>query len=106
MSRFVTTAALLAYMASPGWSLDTSKLKPTGYVNDFAGTLDAGSKQALEAYAANLERLTGAQMAIVLVPALDGEPIEDVANRLYREWGIGQKGKNEEIGRASCRERV
>ena len=97
MSRFVTTAALLAYMASPGWSLDTSKLKPTGYVNDFAGTLDAGSKQALEAYAANLERLTGAQMAIVLVPALDGEPIEDVANRLYREWGIGQKGKNEGI---------
>ena len=36
-------------------------------------------------------------MAIVLVPSLDGEPVEDVANRLYREWGIGKKGKDEGI---------
>ncbi|MSV36084.1 MAG: hypothetical protein EXQ47_10895 [Bryobacterales bacterium] len=95
MNRLLTIAALLAGMATPGWSLDTSKLKPTGYVNDFAGVLDGGSKQALEEYAANLERVTGAQMAIVLVPTLDGDPVEDAANRLYREWGIGQKGKNE-----------
>lgn len=97
MNRLLIIAALLAGMVVPGWCLDTSKLKPTGYVNDFAGTLDARSKQALEEYAANLERLTGAQMAIVLVPSLEGDPIEDAANRLYREWGIGQKGKNEGI---------
>ena len=97
MKRPFIAAALLAWIAFPGWSLDRSKLKPTGYVNDFAGVVDGASKQALENYAANLERVTGAQMAIVLVPSLDGEPIEDVANRLYREWGIGQKGKNEGI---------
>jgi uncharacterized protein len=97
MIRPLTLAALLAGIALPGWSLDTTKLKPTGYVNDFAGTLDVGSKQAIEEYAANLERVTGAQMAIVLVPSLEGDPIEDAANRLYREWGIGQKGKNEGI---------
>ena len=28
---------------------------------------------------------------------LDDEPVEDVANRLYREWGIGKKGKDEGI---------
>ena len=55
------------------------------------------SKQTLEAYCANLERATGAQMAIVLVNTLDDEPVEDVANRLYREWGIGKKGKDEGI---------
>jgi ABC-type dipeptide/oligopeptide/nickel transport system ATPase subunit len=81
----------------PAWTLDTSKLKPTGYVNDFANTLDPASKQALESYAANLERATGVQMAIVLVPSLDDEPVEDAANRLYREWGIGKKGKDEGI---------
>jgi uncharacterized protein len=97
MNRVLTIVALVAWAAFPGWSLDTSKLKPTGYINDFANTLDAGGKQALEAYAANLERTTGVQMAIVLVPSLDDEPIEDAANRLYREWGIGQKGKNEGI---------
>jgi uncharacterized protein len=90
-------AALIALLVLPAWGLDTSKLKPTGYVNDFAHVLDAAGAQALEAYCANLERVTGAQMAIVLVPSLDDEPIDDVANRLYREWGIGKKGKDEGI---------
>ncbi len=88
---------VLALVALPAWGLDTKKLKPTGYVNDFSNTLDAAAKQTLEAYCANLDRVTGVQMAIVLVPTLDGEPIEDVANRLYREWGIGKKGKDEGI---------
>jgi uncharacterized protein len=94
IARWVAAATLLAL---PAWAIDTTKLKPTGYVNDFSSTLDAASKQTLEEYCANLERVTGVQMAIVLVPTLDGEPVEDVANRLYREWGIGKKGKDEGI---------
>jgi uncharacterized protein len=90
-------ALLAVLVAPPAWALDTSKLKPTGYVNDFAHVLDAGGAQSLEAYCANLERVTGVQMAVVLVPSLDDEPIEDAANRLYREWGIGKKGKDEGI---------
>ena len=95
MKRFLTLGAVLALTAAWAWSLDTSKLKPTGYVNDFAHKLDPAGKQALESYCANLERVTGVQMAIVTVDSLDGEPVEDVANRLYREWGIGKKGKDE-----------
>ena len=95
--KFAAWVVLLALAALPAWGLDTKALKPTGYVNDFSNTLDASSKQSLEAYCANLERVTGVQMAIVLVPTLDGEPIEDAANRLYREWGIGKKGKDEGI---------
>ena len=100
MKKLAVMAALLALpvlLAPPASALDTSKLKPTGYVNDFAHVLDARGAQSLEAYCANLERVTGVQMAIVLVPALDDEPIEDAANRLYREWGIGKKGKDEGI---------
>src|ERR1700677_4232843 len=93
----ILALALLALAALPAWGIDTKALKPTGYVNDFSSTLDAASKQTLETYCANLERVTGVQMAIVLVPTLDGEPIEDVSNRLYREWGIGKKGKDEGI---------
>ena len=40
---------------------------------------------------------TGVQIALVTIPSLQGEPIEDVANTLYRAWGVGQKGKNEGI---------
>lgn len=97
MKTFHRIAAWLALLALPAWGIDTSKLKPTGYVNDFAGVLDAPGKQTLEDYCTNLERVTGAQMAIVLVPTIDDEPVEDVANRLYREWGIGKKGKDEGV---------
>ncbi len=90
-------AALAALLSAYGFALDTSKLQPRGYVNDFAGALDSRSAQALEAYCGNVERATGAQMAIVLVKSLEGDPIEDVANRLYRQWGIGKKGKDEGI---------
>ena len=93
----VAAAAVIFLGATTAFALDTSKLKPTGYVNDFAHVLDPAGKQRLEAYCANLERATGAQMAIVLVDTLDGDPVEDVANKLYREWGIGKKGKDEGI---------
>ncbi len=97
MIKLLPLTVLCAMFAPAVWSLDTSKLKPTGYVNDFAHVLDARGAQTLEAYCANLERVTGAQMAIVLVDTLDNEPVEDAANRLYREWGIGNKGTSEGI---------
>ena len=88
-------AALVALLAPFAWSLDTSKLKPAGYVNDFARVLSPANAQILEAYCASVEQATGVQMAMVLVDSLEGDPVEDVANRLYREWGIGKKGKDE-----------
>jgi uncharacterized protein len=90
-------AALLVLAASGLFGLDTSKLKPTGYVNDFAHALDPVAARRIELYCANLERVTGVQMAIVLVDSLEDEPIDDVANRLFREWGIGKKGKDDGI---------
>jgi uncharacterized protein len=85
----------LALVGACALALDTSKLQPTGYVNDFAHALDARSSAAVEAYCGQVDRLTGAQFAVVTVDTLEGEPIEDVANRLYRQWGIGKKGKDE-----------
>jgi len=82
-------------MASGAFALDTTKLKPTGYVNDFAHALDARSAGAIEAYCANVERATGAQFAVVVVDSLEGDAIEDDANKLYRQWGIGKKGTDE-----------
>ncbi|MEK7407535.1 MAG: TPM domain-containing protein, partial [Acidobacteriota bacterium] len=79
------------------WAFDFTALKPEGYVSDFARVLDAGSRAQLEEYCARLERATGAQMALVTLPTLYQEPVEDVANALFRKWGIGQKGKDEGI---------
>ena len=73
------------------------ELKPRGYVSDFAGVLDDGSRIQLEHYCESVERATGAQIAVVTVNTLGGDPIEDYANNLFRKWGIGQKNKNEGV---------
>jgi len=87
-------ASLLCISA---FALDITKLKPTGYVNDFARAMDAASAQRIEAYCGILERATGAQVAVVTVDTLDGDDVSDVANKLYHQWGIGKKGKDEGV---------
>ena len=92
MTRFVLLFLATAVLAL---GLDTTTLKPRGYVNDFAGALDARGNQTLETYCAAVEQATQAQIAIVIVKSLDGDPIEDVAVKLFKEWGIGKKGTDE-----------
>lgn len=85
---------MLCLYAAAVWAVDYAAEKPQGYVNDFAGVVDSASRDRLEAYCASLEQATGVQMAIVTVPDLSGEPVEQFANDLFRKWGIGQKGKD------------
>lgn len=71
----------------------------TGHVNDFAGVMEAQTKQRLEIILTNFERLTGAQIAAVYIPSLNERPIEEYAVGLYRAWGIGAKsGENKNRG--------
>ncbi len=79
------------------FALDLSKLKPQGYVSDFSHVLSPPARAQLETYSARIEQATGVQMAIVTLDSLDGEPVEDVSNSLFRQWGIGKKGKDEGI---------
>ena len=87
----------LAILASSLFALDLNSLKPQGYISDFAKVLVPESRAQLEAYCARVEQVTGVQMAIVTIDSLDGQPVEDVANTLFRKWGIGKKGKDEGI---------
>jgi uncharacterized protein len=70
---------------------------PKGYVNDFAGVVDAASAQSIERLCLEVQQKTGAQMALVTLNSLDGGDAQDTANRLFEAWGIGQKGKNNGI---------
>lgn len=87
-------AAVLGLAASAGWAVDWKSLKPQGYLSDFAGVVDPASKAHLDAYAADLERATGAQIAFVTLPTLAGEPVDDVARTIARAWGVGQKNQD------------
>jgi uncharacterized protein len=97
MRKWLRLGLLLGSCACAGRAVDWKALQPQGYVSDFAGVIDPASKAQLEAYGGVVEQSTGAQMALVTVASLEGEPIEDVANTIFRAWGVGQKGKNEGI---------
>jgi uncharacterized protein len=92
-----TCFSLSLFVIQSALALDLNSLKPQGYVSDFAGVLDADTRAKIEDYAARVEQATGVQMALVTLKTLDSEPIEDVANTLYRKWGVGKKGKDEGI---------
>jgi uncharacterized protein len=66
----------------------------TGRVTDEAGILDSATRAALVQKLAALEAKTADQLFVATVKSLQGTSVEDYANRLFRQWGVGQKGKN------------
>lgn len=68
--------------------------RPDRLVNDYAGVLSRAQASSLEGLLLDLERQTGAQIAVVILPSLEGGQIDDFANHLYERWGIGGKGKD------------
>jgi uncharacterized protein len=97
MTRLLRACAALVCFSALVFAVDWKTLKPEGYVSDFARVIDPQSKAALEQYCGRVEQVTGAQIALVTLRTLEGEPVEDVANTIFRAWGVGQKGKNEGI---------
>src|SRR6185295_1187940 len=97
MKRLLRCCFALALSLGPGFAVDWKALKPQGYVSDFAGVIDAQSKAELENYCTRVEQQTGAEIALVTIDSLSGEPIEDVANTIFRAWGVGKKGKDEGV---------
>jgi len=65
--------------------------KPAGYVSDFAAVLDATARGELDALLRETERATTAEIAVATVSSLDGLSVEEYANRLFQEWGVGKK---------------
>ena len=65
---------------------------PTNYVNDFAGVLSAETQASLNTLCAQLDRQAHAQVAVVTVKTLAGEPIENFATALEDKWKVGKKG--------------
>src|SRR5207249_11932391 len=66
---------------------------PRGYVNDFAGVLDAASVAHMEAVIAEVRGKTRGEIAAVTLPDIDDRPAADVALQIGRQWGVGAKGE-------------
>ena len=68
--------------------------QPKGYVNDFAEILKTEERTNLENLLNQTEKATTAEIAVVIIPTLEGENLEEYANELFKQWGIGKKGKD------------
>src|SRR4051794_17792636 len=66
----------------------------SGRIVDDAGVLDAATRESLRARLAAFEARSGIQVVVATVKSLNGNSVEDFANRLFRRWQLGQKGKN------------
>lgn len=74
-----------------------AKPNPATLVTDAAGVLSAEQKQALENKLVAIDDSSSNQIAVVIIPSLDGYPKEEYATKLFREWGIGNKKTNNGI---------
>ena len=85
--------ALLAWLlaaAAPARALDVPFL--SGRVVDLADLLPPDAEASLAAKLEALEKETGAQVVVLTVPTLEGDPLEDFSVRVAQTWKLGREG--------------
>ncbi len=70
--------------------------KPYGWINDYVNAINATDEAKMKDLISEVKQKTGVEIAVGVVPDLQGMDYEDYANQLYRFWGVGNK-KNEGV---------
>jgi len=89
---FLTAVCAAASAPSPAAALSVPPLQ--GYVNDNAGLLSQGSRNALTVMLNRFEKQTGNQVVLLTIPSLEGDSLEDFSMSVAEQWKVGQKGKD------------
>jgi len=100
-SRISYLAPVLAFLlgaltlASTASALEVPYL--AGRVNDQASLLDDGFEAQLEERLRLLEDETGAQVAVLTISTLEGDPIEDFSMRVVETWKLGREDADDGV---------
>lgn len=91
-------ALLLALLActcaaSAAWAADPAITAPTGYVNDTAAVMGSWAEKT-EALCREIERDTGAEVAVLTVKTTGGTHPQQYAQQVADRWKVGKKGKD------------
>ena len=89
---FVTTLFTAVGTASLT-ALDVPPLE--GRVNDLAGILSSSAESEIEAYLKALEENSGAQIAVLTIPSLEGESLEEYSIRVVDKWALGDAERDD-----------
>src|SRR5262245_54117809 len=74
------------------FALDVPKLQAR--VTDLAGVLSAEQVRSLEGKLQELESKDSTQVAVLIIPTLEDEQLEDYSHRVASAWKLGQKGRD------------
>lgn len=94
-------ALIFALLLSPllvtvaGASMPVPPPPPNGgYVLDQTGTLSDSQIQTLNESIDGYKKRTGVELAVLMVPTIENDYIENFSLQVARSWGIGHKDKN------------
>ncbi len=68
--------------------------QPTGFVNDFADIFSQEQKINLETKISQFEKESSNEISVVTINSLEGDVIENFGVKLFEDWGIGKKDKD------------
>jgi uncharacterized protein len=92
ISGVLVAALLVATMVA---AIDVPYL--SGRINDQAGLLGDSFETGLDGKLRQLEEETGAQVAVLTIVSLDGDPIEDFSIRVVETWKLGRAGVDDGV---------
>ena len=87
-------AVALAAAAPPG---GVAVPKLAAHVTDLTGTLTNAERESIDAKLRAFEAEKGSQVAVLIVPTIGSEAIEEYAGRVTDEWKLGRKGVDDGV---------
>ncbi|KAB0663694.1 TPM domain-containing protein [Oryzomonas japonica] len=90
--RNIFILALLVLLPLPLPALDVPHLN--GRVNDYARMLSPETVRQLDQKLAAFERDSSTQIAVLTVPTLQGDDMEQFSIHVAEQWKLGQKGRD------------
>lgn len=94
MKKYIYYLIIFLFLLFPCHVLAVVKPTSDFYVNDYANILSSETEQYILDKSIALNRVDGTQIVVVTVPNLEGDSLEDYANKLFNSWGIGNKKEN------------
>jgi uncharacterized protein len=94
LCALATILSIAIAAAEPLGSIPNPRVRDGSWVTDMPGALSTATVAQLNAMIGELERTTSAELAVVVVDSLDGQSVEEFAEKLFKLWGIGKAGKD------------
>ena len=88
ITKAFSTIALAMLVSLGSFALEVPPT-PNRLVNDYAGVLGNSNVNRLETKLRNYMDTTSTQIAVVVIPSLEGDDLFDYSQRLAEKWGIG-----------------